>query len=306
MRRDWGFPVIRGIGRRDLSLDTTGDSSICYVARTNYLRGIRSADAATYLDAHISRPIGTIDIAARPDQTVATMNITDPYIKMEVTARTKAAPSVTVHHSFEKVVPFFCALTEISVRSNPFQTDIAVTASRRRPTFSYLSRFSLRSIRPTLDFFIDHEFAQAWLRLSANSKFSMSLGDPSSFFCWSASLTKPFKVGGFATADRCSLGAIATARKALTVITAFDHQKFAFAGLYDRTLLHQKFVVSFRTQINGIELGVKFATPDRLTAMMTVRVPDIHVTLVGIAKVGGKDLVETVRYGIDVSFLGDD
>jgi hypothetical protein len=306
MRRPRGFQIIRGIGRRDLSLDTTGDSSISYIARTNYLKATRSADAATYVDAHIARPIGTIDIAARPDQTIATMNLTDPYIKMEVTARTKSAPSVTIHHSFDKSFRSFSALSEISVQSNPFRTTMAVTASQRLGNFHCFGRLALRSIRPTLDFFVDHEFAQGWLRFSPNSKLSLSLGDPSSFFCCSATRMKPFKVGGFARADRYSLGAIATARKALTIIAVYNHQKFSLAGLYDRTLLNQKFVFGFRTQIHGIELGVKFETPDRLTALVTVRVPDIHVTLVEIGKVGGKDLFETVRYGIDASFLRDD
>jgi hypothetical protein len=42
---------------------------------------------------------------------------------------------------------------------------------------------------------------------------------------------------------------------------------------------------------------VKFETPTRLTALATVRVPDIHVTL------AGKDLFKTVRHGTDASFL---
>jgi hypothetical protein len=307
MRDNWGFHVIRGIGRRDLTLNPTGDSCICYVAETNHLIATRSSTGTTFLDAWIRRPIGAIDISARPDKTIAVMTLTDPRIQIEVTARTKSAPSVAFRHSFDKMLSDFSIQSEETFESNPFQLRLKLIGSRRIKKYTLFSKLSIGFFIPTIELFADHEFLQSRVKFNGkNPKIAFSFGDANSFFCCSVSRLKPVKIGGFANSERFAIGATATARKTLTLHGNLNVGGLSLSGLYYRTPLEQKFTIAGRKIFHSYEPAWKFETPDLITLSLGVGTPEIRIVFAGLLKIGGNKVPEMVRYGIEASFLGND
>jgi hypothetical protein len=302
----WGFGAIRNIGHTDLSLNPPSDSRICYIARTNHLKATRSAEGTTFVDAWIRRPIGTIEVAGGPDKTIATMVLTDPRIKLQVTARTKSSPSVAVSHSFEKPLCGFSFFSEETVHSNPFQIQLKLACLRRIKECNYYGKLAVDFLSPMFVFFADHEFMQSKLSVNLkNQKIALSFGDPTAFFCCSISRLKPVKIGGFASSDFGSIGARATARKTLRLIGNFNGNGLSLSCLYDRTPLNQSLTIAGRAPVKGTDLACKYEVPDLITFSVAVG-KKIRITLAGVVRIGGECLTETVRYGLDASFIGDD
>jgi hypothetical protein len=312
MRDTWGFRAIRRVGHSDLSLNPTGDSRVCYIAQTNHLKATRSAGGTTYLEAWIRRPIGTVEVSAGPEKTIATMALTDPRIKIEVTARTKSAPSVAAYHSFDiqkklrKPFDALSILCETKVQSNPYQVQVDVSASQRIRECNCFGRVSVGVLSPRVVCFADHEFLQAEMQLNLkNPKMAVSFGDRAAFFCCSMSWLKPVKIGGFASHDGYSVAATATARKTLKLRANFNGGGYSLSGLYDRTPLSQKLTVGGRAPYDMVDIAWKYEAPDLFTISVGVGTA-IRVTLAGLLKLGGESLADMIRYSIDAWFMGED
>jgi hypothetical protein len=306
MDHPWGFGVIRTIGHTDLGLDCSGDSHVNYIAPTNYLKTARSSHGATYVDAGISSPRGTIEIAARPEQTRASLTLHRDRITIEAIARTKSDPSFSVCHSLAWTVPPYSLSYGQSFFSNPLASKSTFTARRPFRDSVLIGRLKFENFQPSINLFVDSEFAKGRLQLNwARQRIACQFGFPNAFLCFSLARTKLFKVGGFAELERIRFGASGTTRS-LRVFANAANDAGSLSGFYERTPTKTKATIAGSTTYSGTGLALKYDTPDLITSSVKFFAKKIDITIASTVRFGGETVWETVRYGIDVDFLGDD